>query len=91
MFNRITVINQGKLTKEQAVSLGQKVKDKYMELYKKLPEKVAVSIPSKTATVMIRTVAVYPDEFVPHMDAIIKNYITSQRKALGFYKSIKHG
>lgn len=91
LFNRVTIINQSKLTKQQAVQLGQLVKNKYLEVYKELPKKIAITIPSKTATVMIRTVAVYPDEFVNTMDVIIKHYMTEQRKALGFYKSKQNG
>jgi len=64
-----------KINKYETKQLGQLVKDAYVSRYYKLPPKIAIPLKSKDGEDLIRTVAVYPDEFVSVMDREIKDYV----------------
>lgn len=75
LFNRIISLKI-KLNKFQTKQLGQVVKDKYLLIYNKLPQKITINLKSKTGDNITRLVSVYPNEFVPEIDKLITNYIT---------------
>jgi hypothetical protein len=83
LFNRIQHL-KAKINKYETKQLGQKVKDLYVSKYHKLPDKIAITLKSKTGEDLIRLVAVYPSEFTKDMDVLIKQYVIrrNQKAAL---------
>lgn len=80
LYNRIQ-LKKLKINKYQTKQLGQYVKDLYVSKYHELPKKTVINLVSQKGDSLIRTVAIYPDEFLPAMDRVIAAYAQKLQKA----------
>lgn len=73
LFNRVNYL-RCKINRFYMKKLGQLVKDAYVEKFNLLPNKISLTMINKLNQPVVRSIAVYPDEFLPTMDKIILNY-----------------